>query len=585
MFGGYLLIQAIAIISTVRMNIKGSKMNASSKKSAILQSTLMKIIIDFVQILTLASEFNFNFPQVVGYLLDGVSKIIPTNIDALSVDCFIALEKGSNKHIFFNKVLVLLSEPFAYMIFAYIAWIILFKTKKRTIHRNPDFRYKMALTCIVIVYILQPGIIKVMFELFNCRNYGSLADPKYYLVYDVQVECWKPEHLAWALGIGVPTIIFGLIAPFAILAYWSRDKDLVSSSKVQKQYTFIFKSYNRNAIFWFAISFRFLIYPFSLGKLLSLFVKLPSSSSQSSSPLNTSKLTWAFYCSFYTSNFLFESLLTTPQNSTSPKPSALPPLPSFSTLASISLGVRYFPSFSHFSPFPLADSMDTVAYLLFGVDIVSGIIFVVYCVYIFLRIFQNSDFKRTLTKLGSKIVSDKLYNNLRLAIHKQQIITQGFQSPTSLQSDEQNNATGQDLVLSSDRCMSTERPLRKLNVKSAFALPELGDRMASRDVNSSSERRTGSYTELPISSPVHLSGLELVNWKRSAMISPFQEVDTPVEEVESGDFSEILEGEVAMSPVQSPFNKLSSVLKFSKENWIEVIAKKDSCPYRIRKEI
>jgi len=250
MFGGYLLIQAVAIISTVRINLKGSRINISSKRNAVLQSTLMKIVIDFVQILALTSEFNFNFPQVVGYLLDGVSKIVPTNIDALSVDCFIALKKGNNQHIFFNKVLVILSEPFAYMLFAYLAWILLFKIRKETIFRNPDFKSKMVLTCIVIIYILQPGIIKIMFELFNCKNYGSLADPKYYLVYDVQVECWKPGHLAWALGIGVPTIIFGILAPFGILTSWTRDKDLLGSSKVQKQYTFIFKSYNRNAVSW-----------------------------------------------------------------------------------------------------------------------------------------------------------------------------------------------------------------------------------------------------------------------------------------------------------------------------------------------
>jgi len=65
----------------------------SSKKNSVVRSTLIKIVIDFVQILTLISEFNLNFPSVVGSLYDGVTKIIPTNIDALSVDCFIALSK------------------------------------------------------------------------------------------------------------------------------------------------------------------------------------------------------------------------------------------------------------------------------------------------------------------------------------------------------------------------------------------------------------------------------------------------------------------------------------------------------------
>jgi len=76
------------------MNLLSSKNDSDTDKNSVLQSTLIKIVIDFVQILTLTSEFNFNFPPVVGYLYDGVSKIIPTNVDALSVDCFIAMGKS-----------------------------------------------------------------------------------------------------------------------------------------------------------------------------------------------------------------------------------------------------------------------------------------------------------------------------------------------------------------------------------------------------------------------------------------------------------------------------------------------------------
>ena len=64
-------------------------------------------------------------------------------------------------------MLVILAEPFAYMIFAYIAWVIIFRIQKRPISKNPDFKSNLYLTTIVIVYILQPGIIKIMFELFK----------------------------------------------------------------------------------------------------------------------------------------------------------------------------------------------------------------------------------------------------------------------------------------------------------------------------------------------------------------------------------------------------------------------------------
>ncbi len=142
-------------------------MNAKAQKKAILQSTLLKIVIDFVQILTLTANFNFNFPKLFAYLMDGLSKIVPTNVDALSVDCFIALEKGNNKNVFFSKVLVIIAEPFAYVIIAYFVWVVIFKFQKKSVFGNTDFKSKIILTIIVITYILQPGIIKIMFELFK----------------------------------------------------------------------------------------------------------------------------------------------------------------------------------------------------------------------------------------------------------------------------------------------------------------------------------------------------------------------------------------------------------------------------------
>jgi len=216
--------------------------------------------------------------------------------------------------------------------------------------------------------------------------------------------------------------------------------------------------------------------------------------------------------------------------------------------------------------------MDTIAYMLFAVDIISGIVFVVYCFYVFFKIFKNSAFKRNLTKTGSKIITGELYNNLKLAIHshgQQQTLTPiNFQSPTS---DEPNCATGRDILLSSERLMSSERPFRP-KIRTAFALPEMIDR-------TESERRGGSETELQVFSPANQAGAHLVSLKRRVKLSPldFREIEpSGLKPEESGDLSEILERDVAQSPVESVDNQLGKVLKFSKELWIETLSKKNS---------
>ncbi len=80
---------------------------------------------------------------------------------------FLPLEKGNNKLVFFYKVLVILAEPFAIMIFEYITWVIIFRIKRKNISKTSDFKYNMLLTIIVIIYLLQPGIIKLVLELFK----------------------------------------------------------------------------------------------------------------------------------------------------------------------------------------------------------------------------------------------------------------------------------------------------------------------------------------------------------------------------------------------------------------------------------
>jgi len=76
-------------------------------------------------------------------------------------------EKGNNEHVFFNKVVVILVQPFAYIIFASMTWVMIFRRKRKPVLKNSDFKFSLYLTIIVIIYVLQPGIIKIMFELFK----------------------------------------------------------------------------------------------------------------------------------------------------------------------------------------------------------------------------------------------------------------------------------------------------------------------------------------------------------------------------------------------------------------------------------
>ncbi len=239
--------------------------------------------------------------------------------------------------------------------------------------------------------------------------------------------------------------------------------------------------------------------------------------------------------------------------------------------------------------------MDTISYMLYVIDIISGLIFVSYSLYVFFKIFKNTAVSlrntftrigsKTLTRISSKILPEKIYKNLELAIDtnneqkNQQTLAAGLHSPTSLQSEGPFFATAAEVMLS-DRFPSTERPLKPLILKEIVSDDE------GTNANCVSlERKSNSITQLPIFSPTNQTAAEMISWTLKRRRGVDSGLNLPVGGEEDGfeDFTEILEHENVQSPIESPDNKTSKVLKFSKENWILTLSNSQNSPSSKRK--
>src|SRR5689334_3618113 len=84
--------------------------------------------------------------------------------------------KGNNRGIFFIKFLAVVTQPIVYILTACFIWKIIFRNRKRknfidntsfNRSRVPSLRSKIRVTSVIIIYILQPGIIKSTFQLFK----------------------------------------------------------------------------------------------------------------------------------------------------------------------------------------------------------------------------------------------------------------------------------------------------------------------------------------------------------------------------------------------------------------------------------
>jgi len=310
-----------------------------------------------------------------------------------------------------------------------------------------------------------------------------------------------------------------------------------NADQSQKQYTFIFKSYQKNTFFWeVAILLRkviiILISVFITSEYLQaylgfLLLLIYSHVSYTISPYNNSKLNMAEVISLASSAFIFYSCLYFARN----------------------------------------DKMDTVSYILLVLDVISGTIFVLYSLYVFFRIFKISaaGLKRQLSKIGSKILSDKICNNLHIQSHNDEQEKQQINTPTLLspRSDGPNENTGHE-TLFSDRMNSDRLLIRPLQ------LPQI--QLINRESLSGPAIKGMSFLETPVLSRSGTGGTDFLGLNAQRGVSSplqfksIQFAGSPDEEDELKGFSDIFQNDVANSPRVSVENRVSRILRSNPES-------------------
>jgi len=243
--------------------------------------------------------------------------------------------------------------------------------------------------------------------------------------------------------------------------------------------------------------------------------------------------------------------------------------------------------------------MDTISYILFACDIICGIVFVTYIFYVFLK--KNAPtIQRKITKLGSMILTRS-----KTSIHSRQTL----QSPTSLQFSGPT-----DSPMSTERIMSTERfaSIEKFMSAERFTstenlmsterfmsteglMPTERDMDADRPFSPvirlrSTEEEMPTIREndeLQVFSPTSQTEAGLFYFgsepRESSLPVDLQELELPAEDPDFHQFAEILKHETRNSPRTSRRNKINKVFKFTKEEWLYELSKKNSGKAQERK--
>jgi hypothetical protein len=169
---------------------------------------LLKILLNFMQSLSLATDFNFRFPSAVkSFLLIGGALSFDTA--ATNVGCLLSDPNDA----FYVKTVLFMVLPAVLALMVAVFWLLYGKctpdheTLKRQVVSS-------LVAAFMVVYIT---VTRSTLNVFLCT---SIGDNQRLVYYDVDSSCFGSSHLIWVLLVAMPSLLFFVVGfPLALLRH------------------------------------------------------------------------------------------------------------------------------------------------------------------------------------------------------------------------------------------------------------------------------------------------------------------------------------------------------------------------------
>eukprot|EP00357_Protocruzia_adherens_P004466 CAMPEP_0114979932 /NCGR_PEP_ID=MMETSP0216-20121206/4664_1 /TAXON_ID=223996 /ORGANISM="Protocruzia adherens, Strain Boccale" /LENGTH=304 /DNA_ID=CAMNT_0002341349 /DNA_START=46 /DNA_END=956 /DNA_ORIENTATION=- len=214
---------------------------------------------NYLQLVTLASSFELQWPTEFESFFQGQEQVGAYGEQVFSFDCFLKAKDGSNGvHVVYSKLLMMNLSPILVFFVLAAFWVALKMIHGRQEARDRSVGKEVPITrrasvgmissLVIVFFLLHPVMVRYNFSLFSCR---SLGDGNSYLTRDTSIQCWSGEHLAWSLGVALPGIVvWGLAAPLIAAWFMQRSKHELKNPEMVAKYGFIYKGFRPRYYFW-----------------------------------------------------------------------------------------------------------------------------------------------------------------------------------------------------------------------------------------------------------------------------------------------------------------------------------------------
>lgn len=127
---------------------------------------------------------------------------------------------------------------------------VLFKLVKRSFNFD-----KFMVILLLSIFTFQPNIVKIMFQLINCRKLAQnprIEPDKSFLEVNMLISCNDEEYHSWMLSLLLPGfMIFALLAPLLTNLYLIKVKDSVPKHEVLNKFGFRLLNFGLDKFYWY----------------------------------------------------------------------------------------------------------------------------------------------------------------------------------------------------------------------------------------------------------------------------------------------------------------------------------------------
>eukprot|EP00943_MAST-04B_sp_MAST-4B-sp1_P002972 g2972.t1 len=214
---------------------------------------MKRIILNYFQVLSLASTFPFKWGDDVVSLFSTMGVVSTLGESFVSIDCL--MRQYDKETIFYARQAIYFALPGVvgslFLIF-WVSYSYIVGAKwreKRSSRTETTAKDRFLVSFNGFLFLLYPHSCKVVFSSFSCKQIGQDGD--FYLPYDLSVKCYEGRHLEFLLIYCVPACLCYVVGlPLLVFFILKKNRAKLDDRAVKLRWGLFFRGFRRKRFYW-----------------------------------------------------------------------------------------------------------------------------------------------------------------------------------------------------------------------------------------------------------------------------------------------------------------------------------------------